>query len=447
MVAACSFDGSNRGAPGAVSDSGAQMMADASVDAAPDANQVCVPNLTACVGNTLETCLADGFGFDSLQTQICDFACVVDQCVGVSNVSSTDLALCSGNFLPLTPGPLTSVDIGINNGTPEIRCTPHCGDGITTSIPAVTTIANVGVPNLALFCLSTVNIPAGRRVNTGAAVDVAIAFVVEGTVTIDGGMSFEGKNAADGVEGAPGAGGGRGAAEHTGADLSGEGSCPGHGGLKGKSAGGDDDNIGGGGGGAGHGGGGGAGRPGITNDDQSLIAGGAGGGQCGASSLIPLSAGSGGGAGGDGACGPCGWAGGGGGGALQISSKVSIVVSGTIAASGGAGFFGDPGDPQGGGGGGGSGGGVLLEAPTVDVTGAINVNGGNAAASPSSAGGQGGIGATLDGALGEALNGPNEAGVGGGGGGGRVRLNAATPATCAGVSPTVACTSGTMIPQ
>lgn len=147
-------------------------------------------------------------------------------------------------------------------------------------------------------------------------------------------------------------------------------------------AGGATDEHGGGGGGFGTAGGDGGGVDGIGPDSE-------GGNSCGAETLEPLRGGSGGGTAGyransgdDNRT-----AGGGGGGALQLTSRIAVVVSGVIdvAGEGGAGTaqastFQPPG--RDGGGGGGAGGGVLLEAPTVTVTGAAVVvaNGGGGGA-------------------------------------------------------------------
>jgi hypothetical protein len=104
--------------------------------------------------------------------------------------------------------------------------------------------------------------------------------------------------------------------------------------------------------------------------------------------------------------------GGGGGGALQLVANGDIAVTGTINAGGCGGAAGAAG--PGGGGGGGAGGTLLLEAPTVVITGSMAVNGGG--------GGGGGVDGTAGatGALGpaNALGGDSLQGHGGSGGAG-----------------------------
>ena len=100
------------------------------------------------------------------------------------------------------------------------------------------------------------------------------------------------------------------------------------------------------------------------------------------SKRIDFFAGSGGGAG----AGSCGGSGGAGGGAIQISSLVSVRVLASAAihvgGGGGAGGCGNVSNAHGGGGGG-SGGTIFLEAPVIDVAGAVTANGGG--------GGEGGL--------------------------------------------------------
>lgn len=125
-----------------------------------------------------------------------------------------------------------------------------------------------------------------------------------------------------------------------------------------------------------------------------------------------------------------------GGGAVQITSLVSIVISGEINASGDSG---GQGDSSVGGAGGGSGGAILLEAPAVTGAGKLFANGGgggsltdpgsdgqeSAQAAPGGGqtGGAGAAGATVDGAPGSSLASDNG---GGGGGAGYIRINSAT---------------------
>lgn len=204
------------------------------------------------------------------------------------------------------------------------------------------------------------------------------------------------------------------------------------------------------------GGGGGFGTPGGAGGagtDIPATSGGAAGGACGSAvALVPLTGGSGGGAAGyvfastDGRV-----SGGGGGGALQISALGKISVTGVLRAAGAGGRGTPAGDD--GGGGGGAGGGILLEAPTIELSGTARLvaNGGGGGAGftapnrngergrddrvraaggandDGTHGGVGAIGATTgeDATAGDAHG---DGGAGGGGGAGSIRLNSFTPA-------------------
>jgi hypothetical protein len=84
-----------------------------------------------------------------------------------------------------------------------------------------------------------------------------------------------------------------------------------------------------------------------------------------------------GGSGGGQGAGACGGSGGSGGGAIQISSLLSVrIVGGGGIHVGGGGGAGGCGGNDDGGGGGGSGGTIFLEAPVVEVSGALGANGG-----------------------------------------------------------------------
>ncbi len=157
------------------------------------------------------------------------------------------------------------------------------------------------------------------------------------------------------------------------------------------------------------------------------------GGTAGMVTLVPLRGGCPGG--GDGLGGP-----GRGGGSIQITSATEIGVTGAIGANGGGGVVSS---------GGGSGGGILLEAPTVSLTGGVFANGGGGGCGGFSAGADGAnsttpaLGANCNGAAGTAPGGNGGAGTtaptvggstlnrsgqidrGGGGGGavGRIRIN------------------------
>lgn len=154
-----------------------------------------------------------------------------------------------------------------------------------------------------------------------------------------------------------------------------------------------------------------------------------------------------------------------GGGAVQITSLVSIAVSGEIDVNGDGGnqVFGATENGSKSGGGGGSGGAILLEAPTVTGGGKLFANGGGGAsgddfgsdgqesaiAAPGAApsGGAGSGGATVDGAKGSsaAKSGGVTDNGGGGGGAGYIRIN--TQSGVAGfngtASPSLTSTCGT----
>lgn len=121
-----------------------------------------------------------------------------------------------------------------------------------------------------------------------------------------------------------------------------------------------------------------------------------------------------------------------GGGAIYLVSATSLTIGGTLHAGGGGGGAGR--GSAGSGGGGGSGGMILLESPTVTVSGSLVANGGG--------GGGGADNVTgIDGAVGapgttntmRAAGGlgapPNEGGVGGGGGAGNFLAGLSSPST------------------
>jgi hypothetical protein len=204
-----------------------------------------------------------------------------------------------------------------------------------------------------------------------------------------------------------------------------------------------------GGGGGGFGGAGGQGGPQAGAPACPTLA--LGGSAYGASSLVPLAAGSGGASGDSLPTAVQPGAGGGGGGALQISAQGTLTINGAITGGGGGGGPGTPTTSTSlGGGGGGSGGGILLEAALVNGTGIVAVNGGAGASgwepsgctanagedggpttSPAKGGqpscaqcGKGGAGGAGAQAAGAGSAGATTCGGGGGGGAaGRIRLN------------------------
>lgn len=183
---------------------------------------------------------------------------------------------------------------------------------------------------------------------------------------------------------------------------------------------GETDSMAGGGGGGGFGGGGASG--GMSSD--GVGASGPAGGTGGNATLTPLRGGCRGGNGGtaNGTGGGAGGVGGASGGAVQIAARTSIAIAGAVGLGGGSGGFGRP--QYGGGGGGGSGGALLLEAPSVEVTGSLCANGG--------AGGEG-AGQGQDGFGGEsgkcsgAAGGGSGGSDGGAGGNGSYQTTGPTP--------------------
>jgi hypothetical protein len=302
----------------------------------------------------------------------------------------------------------------------------------TSTCMRVVTQADGG--DACVFVVRNMTVASGATLRVAGRLPVII--LASGTVTIDGAI-----------------------------DLSAEGTTPGAGGYSGSPAadtargplGGDDgafsgmwlDSGGGGGGHCGSGGnGGGAGS----------IDGGSGGGSI-ATTLQPLTAGSGGGAGQGGGHSAMDFGlGGAGGGAIQISSAVAIRVSGRIDAGGGAGQGGRGTVNWGAGGGGGAGGGILLEAPVVAFTAGASIlatgggggagqngtsrpagengrtlnrpaSGGRPTGSRAADGGDSGGGATADGLDGETNTLTDGNGGGGGGGIGCIVLRAVMPPT------------------
>jgi hypothetical protein len=176
------------------------------------------------------------------------------------------------------------------------------------------------------------------------------------------------------------------------------------------------------------GGGGGYCGPGGAGINEGT-AGAPGGTTYGNATITPLLGGSAGGTIGGG-----GAVGGAGGGAIQIVSSVSISIGaeGVIAAGGG-------GAESGALSGGGAGGAILLEAPTVSVSGTLAANGGGGGSGGANAldsaqpatggldnssvvvGGSGSAGTTING--GNGIMNPQSSQGGGGGGAGRIRIN------------------------
>jgi hypothetical protein len=128
---------------------------------------------------------------------------------------------------------------------------------------------------------------------------------------------------------------------------------------------------------------------------------------------------------------------------LQLASRLSIAVTGSVHARGGAGYGQSSID---GGGGGGAGGALLFEAPTIALTGGIIVDGGAGGSSGAGAGGAGATAAMAPGG-GLSFSANGQGGSGGGGAGGRIRVNTVSPTCPATGSPIGSCTAGALIPQ
>jgi len=411
---------------------------DGAVDAAADGlSNVCTPSETACDGRTRKVCGSDGHWNPTLDTT-CDFTCSQGACVTASNLSITDVAACGSGAPALAPPAGATVTVSASGGD-HIDCAPDCGGGVAR-IDAVNVASG-----LAWFCVASIDLPAGVAITlpaTGGPAE-AIALVSDGPVTIAGEIAFDGGDATSATPGGFGAPGGFDGSNLTSsADSDGHGPCPGKGGHHDGSS---SHWIGGGGGGGGFltaGASGGGGE--CTNSDHTATGGDASSASCGTPELIPLVGGSGGGAGGDATTGVYqGWAGGGGGGALQISSRISISVTGSIHARGGNGYGQTSID---GGGGGGAGGAVLLEAPSLALSGTLAVGGGNGGSSGAGAGGAGETGTSPAG-TGATYTLSGQGGSGGGGGAGRIRLNAANAQCAAGASPAASCTTGPLALQ
>lgn len=428
LLGACSFHanelGENPGGSGAV---------DAAIDGL---SATCTPNQTACDGRTRKVCGSNGTWDSTLDTQ-CDFTCSAGACVAASNVAITDVASCGSGAPPLAPPVGATVTVSASGGD-HIDCAPTCG---TTARIDATAVGS----GLAWFCVSSIDLPAGVTMTVPASGGPAeaIAFIVDGAASIAGTIDFDGGDASSAVPGGRGAPGGFDGSDLTSsADSNGHGPC---GGIGGHHSGSSDHWIGGGGGGGGFlaaGAGGGGGQ--CTHSDHTTTGGSASTSACGTATLIPLVGGSGGGAGGDATTNvQQGWAGGGGGGALQISARLALHVTGTITAKGGAGYGQNTID---GGGGGGAGGAVLLEAPSVTLSGMLVVDGGTGGPSGAGPGGAGESGTTSAG-TGATYTQSGQGGSGGGGGGGRIRINAGNAACGAGVSPAASCTTGPLALQ
>ena len=452
----CTFDPSG-GTGTAVGDGG---VAD-SRPGQPDAEVTisCTAGERLCFGHIIETCNDAGDGFVEADAVPCALSCEPNAgeplCTAPSNIPVEDAATCGGNAPALAPTS-GSVTVTISGGVERIICTNDCGSG-ASEILRVAALDQGSDPDIAWFCLSRLSIPDGVIFSVDPLVTSSIALVVAGDVSIAGTIALDAHAASSTAGGLAGPGGGAGApaAPNGMGGLMGLGRCPG---LGGGHATGGSIAAGTGGSGAGYRGLGGDGGDGISSggggpDDGTKVTGPQGGtAACdGDASLVPLVGGGGGGSGGDGSCGGnCGWPGGGGGGALQIAGRGQFEVSGALTAVGGAGYGDATGNlSHGGGGGGGAGGALLLEAPTLTLSGSFVVIGGVGGLAGAGLGGDGGGSGTrvnvAGGDNGADADADGEGGAGGGGSAGLVRLNSLIQPTCpAGVTPGASCATGTV---
>jgi hypothetical protein len=420
-------------------------------DAGIDAPTMCEPNTQACFQHAIETCRADGTGYDPAQRMPCAFTCTegaAPACVVASNIPLAEQMACGAG----TPPALAPATGTVTIDDTEITCSDGCGGG-NNSIARTSSTANH------FYCLASITIPAGVTVTYSDVAEGVTLFAL-GNITIDGTITFDGGNATgvldtnvlNDVPGAGGPGGfpgggvvvgdsaGDPGGGPAGTDCEGGGGSIAGGGQTGANG------AGGGGGGGGNQGTGGAGGDGLSANGTAADGGNAGTNtDCSTADARPLVGGAGGGGGADGNGGgatvACGWPGGGGGGALQLVSRTRISGTGAITANGGTGY--GNANAAGGAGGGGAGGMILLESPMVTFTGMLHVNGGTGGTTDA-AGGPGASAANVNGTTGTNAAVNLQGGGGGGGGGGRIRINATGAACGANASPTASCTTGTL---
>jgi hypothetical protein len=414
---------------------------------------ICTANVWSCAadGRTRRHCNGVGTGYILGDQQTCAYVCVGSPgaCTSASNLADSDtrLTTCGAGAPALTPAAGTTLVID-NTG---INCSPNC-DGIGNNhIPSS---AGATGTDPVTICVSLLSIPSSLTLGVSYAAarqPNAVIVIVDGDATVDGSVDFNGEsivtnpdtNGALGGRGAPGGGnGGNGAPSGATSGVAGQ-AAPGSGAAGG--GGGEREPVESTAGGGGGGGFGGIGGDGGRGSDTGVVPPN-GGVVYGSATLMPLYGGSGGGGGGDGMSGGSGSGAGGGpgggaGGAVQLSVRGTLVVTGTITASGGQGA---PESGDHGAGGGGSGGGILLEARTLTIGAAtLRVDGGNGGGASSCSAGTGASAAAQNGTNGG--NGSPGGGAGGGGGGGRVRLKATTLPDCpVGTSPTDACSSAAL---
>jgi hypothetical protein len=381
----------------------------------PDGGPCAMPS-TECVGDMLRTCSAAGAMYEDTA---CAWGCGSAHCLQIvpagGAVTPDDVGLGSDALLDISM--MDNTVINTDNGTIIVGATivRSMGQGVIAGIDYEQRGTNAAVFRMKSLATTGRTYVRGHR---------AVAIVADETIEIGGVVDARGTCTGSGA--GPGGFSGGGKGDNGGGDGGGLGSA------------GQDE----GGGGGGYGGAGGNG--GNGNDPTSPILGGSASGDA---TITLLAGGAGGGGGGNGGGGATG-VGGGGGGAVQLVSNLRITVGsdGGINAGGCGGRSGAGGND--GGGGGGAGGTILLEAPSVQLLGALAVNGGGggggstggvtppppggnatlnrnpAQGAPGGAiGGIGGAANMLDGTAGGTTGGN---GAGGGGAVGRIRINTKT---------------------
>ena len=383
-VAACSFRGQSTELTDAVR---LDVMSDVPPDVPPKGGPCVGASVTCADSNNLRTCSGPGADYMDM---LCSWGCITGSPAHCGELQPSGGAV--------QPSDVTSSGVFAVSVSGTVN-------GDNGSISGASSGFSYAVQNnVAVFRFASLHV-------TGAVALVgshAIAFVADGAIQVD--ATIDATASCNGVT--PGPGGGSGGAAQGGA---GSGSGGGNGASNN------------------HAGGGGGGHGGMGGGGGSTSAG-VGGASFGDAKISILLGGGGGGAGDGGSAG----AGGGGGGAIQLVSNTSIMISSGINAGGCAGNGGG-----GGGGAGGAGGAILLEAPTITITGSLAVNGGGggdgfssrtgsnatlnrtAAGGGSSTAGQGGGGTGAAGAVlsGTAGQPGSQAGGGGGGGIGWIRFS------------------------
>ncbi|MCW5805841.1 MAG: hypothetical protein KIT31_25950 [Deltaproteobacteria bacterium] len=364
--------------------------------------RLCNPNETACTNGMLATCDASGA---VVLAEPCALGCFEDKPRCRAVVPSNNLE----RFLDMVPDP---PDLDLDGVTFDTRDGSVRKGATTIAVPNFLTVSEPGVPSIRVFVAKSIKLRGASSADSGderSSVGPAIALLARGPIEISGTLTVT-PRAGSAVTESDGCIAGIGTVFHDPLSRL----------------------VAAGGGGGGHAT---AGADGGAVDDSADFfdaAGGRKGVVTGASSLVPLRGGCTG-----------GFFGStpdeqyrSGGGAIQLTSGVSITVTGVIDVRGHDGFVGSF-DGQNGTvvGGGGGGGGALLEAPSVILTGgrvlATGGAGGSACVSPTASCGVGGMGATRNtGAtpgMGTTYSAAPLMNAGGGGGGlGRVRINSVT---------------------